>query len=68
VSDIAKTDDVVDEGVVEQVQPLDALQQLAAVMVSVFQKSGIDLHLAQQDGLQVLRDVVAGGNLLVAGG
>ncbi len=38
------------------------------MVVGVFQEPGIDLHLPAQDGFQILRHLVPGRNLLVAGG
>jgi len=44
-------DDVIDERVVEDVELLQPVEQPADMVVGVLQESGIDLHLAPQNGL-----------------
>ena len=60
-------DDVVDQGVVEDVQLAQALDQSADVVVGVFQEPGVHLHLPAQDGLERLRHVGPTRDLLVPG-
>ena len=60
-------DDVVDERVLEDAEFLDGVEQPAHVVVGELEEAGVDLHLAPKDRLQVLRHLVPGGDLLVAG-
>ena len=62
------TDDVVDERVVENVELLHAIEQASDVMVGVFQEARIDLHLAAKNGLERLRHVVPGRDLVMTRG
>ena len=56
-------DDVVDEGVVEQAEVFDRLDDPTHVVVGMLQEAGVDLHLAGQDRLQRLGHVVPGRDL-----
>ncbi len=51
-------DDVEDEGVVEDAEVLDRVDQAAHVVVGVRHEPGVHLHLTSQHRLQVLRHVV----------
>jgi hypothetical protein len=61
-------DDVVDEGVVQDVQLLQGVDEAADVVVGELQVAGVVLHLPGQDGLEVGRLVVPGRDLLWASG
>ena len=61
-------DDVVDERVVEDAQLLQRVEQPADVVVGVLQEARVDLHLPAQHGLERLRHLVPGRDLLVARG
>ena len=56
-------DDVVDQRVVEDLQVLERVDQPAHVVVRVLEEPGVDLHLAREHGLQVIRHVVPGRDL-----
>ncbi len=61
-------DDVVDERVLEHAEVVERVDQPPDVVVGVLQEAGVDLHLARQHGLEVIRDLVPGGDLLGPGG
>ncbi len=61
-------DDVVDQGVAQQAQLLDRVDEPTDVVVGVFQEARVDLHLTAQDRLQVIGHVVPGRDFLVPGG
>ena len=61
-------DDVVDERVVEHAEVLDGVDQPADVEVGVLEEPGVDLHLPREHRLELLRHVVPGRDLVVAGG
>ena len=61
-------DDVVDEGVVEDTEIVDRVDQPADVVVGVLQEPGVHLHLPGQHRLQVIRHVVPGRDLGVPRG
>ena len=56
-------DDHVDQGVVEDLQAGQGVDEPADVVVGVLQEPGVDLHLPGQHRLQVVGHVVPGGNL-----
>ena len=56
-------DDVVDERVVENPEVVEGVDQPADVMVGVLEEAGVDLHLAGEHRLQLVRHVVPGGDL-----
>ena len=60
--------DVVDERVIEDPEILERVDEPSDVVVGVLEEAGVDLHLAGEDGLQVVGHVVPGGDLLGAGG
>ena len=57
-------DDVVDERVVEDLELAERVEQPAHVVVGVLEEARVDLHLAREHRLQVVRHVVPGRNLL----
>ncbi len=57
-------DDVVDERVLEDAEILERVDEPSDMVVGVLEEAGVDLHLARKDGLQVVRDVVPGRDLL----
>ena len=57
-------DDVVDERVAEHAEVLERVDQPADVMVGVLHEAGVHLHLAGEHGLEVVRDLVPGRDLL----
>ena len=59
-------DDVVDEGVVEDPEVLERVDQPPDVVVGVLEEAGVDLHLADEHRLELLGHVVPGGDLVVA--
>src|SRR5829696_297214 len=61
-------DDVVDQGVVQDLQLGQGVDQPADVVVGVLQEPGVDLHLAGQHRLERLGHVVPGRDLVVAAG
>ena len=61
-------DDVVDERVVEDAEVLDRVDHPADVVVGVLEEAGVDLHLAREHRLQLVRHVVPGRDLVVARG
>src|SRR5213079_3209144 len=61
-------DDVVDERVVQNLQPGQGVDQAPDVVVSEFQVAGVVLHLAGQHRLERFVHVVPGRDLRVAGG
>ena len=61
-------DDVVDERVLEDAEVLEGVEQPADVVVGELEEARVDLHLAAQHRLQLLRHVVPGRDLLVARG
>ena len=60
-------DDVVDEGVVEDPELLEGVDEPTDVVVRVLEEAGVDLHLAGEHRLQLVGHVVPGRDLLVAG-
>src|SRR5207245_8548875 len=56
------SEDVVDQRVVENLQVLQRIEQPADVVVGMFQKPGVDLHLAREYRLERRRHGVVGGN------
>ncbi len=58
-------DDVVDERVIEDAEVLERIDQPPEVVVGVLEKACVDLHLASKDRLEVVGNLVPGGNLLV---
>jgi hypothetical protein len=61
-------DDVVDERVLEDAEILQRVDQPPDVVVGVLEESGVDLHLAREDRLQLVGHVVPGRDLLVPRG
>ena len=61
-------DDVVDERVAEDAEVVERVDQPPDVVVGVLQEAGVDLHLAREHRLEVVRDVVPGGDLVGPGG
>ena len=61
-------DDVVDERVAEDAEVVERVDEPPDVVVGVLEEAGVDLHLAREDGLEVVGDVVPGGDLLGPGG
>jgi hypothetical protein len=61
-------DDVVDQGVIQDLQVLEGAHEPADVVVGVLQEPGVDLHLAGQHRLEVLGHVVPGRDLGRPGG
>ena len=61
-------DDVVDQGVVQDLQVGEGVEEAAEVVVGVLQEPGVDLHLASQYRLQLVGHVVPGRDLSRAGG
>ena len=59
-------DDVVDQRVVEELEVVERVDEPADVVVGVLEEAGVDLHLAGEHGLQLVRHVVPGGDLLGA--
>ena len=57
-------DDVVDERVVEDLEVVEGVDQPADVVVGVLEEAGVDLHLAREHRLQVVRHVVPAGDLV----
>ena len=56
-------DDHVDERVVEDLQLLERVDQPPDVVVGVLHEARVDLHLAREHRLQIVRRVVPGGDL-----
>ena len=56
-------DDHVDQRVVEDLEVGERVDQPADVVVGVLQEAGVDLHLAREDRLQVVRRLVPGRDL-----
>jgi hypothetical protein len=61
-------DDVVDEGVVEDLEFLEHFDDPADVMIGVFEEAGVDLHLPAEDGFEGFGHVGPGGDFLGARG
>ena len=61
------TDDVVDERVLEHAEIIERIDHAADVVVGVLEETRVDLHLASQDGLEVVGHLVPGGDLVVPG-
>ena len=61
-------DDVVDQGVVEDIQFGQGVDQPTDVMVGMFQEPGVDLHLPGEHRLEDLGHVVPGLDLLRSSG
>src|SRR4029450_5000337 len=61
-------DDGVDGRVVEDAEILERVDETPEVMVGVLEYARVALHLARQNRLQVVRNVVPGRDLLVPGG
>ena len=61
-------DDQVDQRVVEDAQVLDRVDDRADVVVGVLEEARVDLHLAGEDRLEVVRHVVPGRDQRVARG
>ena len=59
-------DDVVDERVLEDLELAQRVEQTADVVVGVLEEARVDLHLAREHRLQVVRHVVPRGDLLRA--
>ena len=59
-------DDVVDQGVVEDLQVRQRIDQPPDVVVGVLEESGVDLHLARQDRFHLGGHLVPGRDLGVA--
>ena len=57
-------DDEVDQGVVEQFQPGQRVDEPADVVVGVLEEPGVDLHLAGEHRLEVVGHVVPCGDLV----
>ena len=58
------TGDVDDQRVVEDMQVFQGVDHPTHLVVGVLHVAGVDLHLPRQHGLQYLRHVVPGGDLL----
>ena len=57
-------DDHVDERVVEQLELVERVDHAADVVVGVLHEARVDLHLAGEDRLHLVRRLVPGGDLL----
>ena len=57
-------DDVVDKGVLEDAEIVERVDEPTDVVVGVLEEPRVDLHLARQDRLEIVGDLVPGGDLL----